>query len=86
VDPDRLENLVTQVLEEARDFRQEVRDKLARVDERFARVEERFDRDIKLLQNAVLETNERVKRVEAKLDRTVLDHGARLDKLEGAAE
>jgi|GEM_PF-1665411 len=42
-------------------------------------------RNVKMTQIAVLETSSNVKRVEAKLDTTIDDHGARLDRLESAA-
>lgn len=110
LDPERLEKLVAQVLEETRafrqefnekiiDFRQEVDARFAQVDARFAQVDARFAevdeklgelrRDLGFVQAAVLETAsglrevaKDVKRVETKLDA----QGARIDKLEGAAE
>ncbi len=93
VHPDRLEKLVTQVLEETRAFRQETKEEITslrrEMKENFASVR----RDIGLLQTATLENatglkevRDDVKRVEGKLDTPISDHGARLDKLEGAAE
>lgn len=114
VDPDRIEKLVTQVLEETRDFRQDTSEKLATLrrdvdkvlgetrafrqetNEKFAAIDEKLAavdeslatlrRDMGLVQTAVLDVAKDLKRVEAKLDKTIADHGARLDKLEGAAE
>lgn len=105
MDLDRIERLVTQVLEETRAFRQEVLGKFASVDDRFAAIDDKFAaiddkfaaiddkfadvrRDIGLVQIAVLETAQRVTRVETKLDRMSVvqeSHGARLDALEASA-
>jgi chromosome segregation ATPase len=110
VDPDRVERLMIQVLEETRAFRQEMNDKFAGVNDKFVEVNDKFAgvndkfvevneklvmaaqerqalrRDLDLVQAAVLEISKDVRRVEAKLDETIANHGARLDKLEGAAE
>ncbi len=89
MDADRIERLVSQVLEETRAFRQETLDKFAEVNEQLAvAAQERhaLRRDVGLVQTAVLEVAKDLRRVEAKLDATIKDHGARLDKLEGAAE
>lgn len=102
MNPDRIENLVTQVLEETRAFRQETNARFDAVDARFDAVDARFDgldqtvagvrRDLTLVQTAVLDlakdlkrVEQRVERVEGKLDQTIAEHGARLDKLERSA-
>lgn len=60
----------------------EVNEKLATA----AQERQALRRDVVLVQTAVLEVAKDLKRVEAKLDETIASHGARLDKLEGAAE
>ncbi len=81
MDPDRLESLVARVLEETRAFRQEANEKFAAADKKI----EGLRRDMKLVQTAVLDVAQDVKRVEAKLDKTIAEHGERLDNLEGTA-
>ena len=89
VGSDHVEKLVVQVLEETRAFRREVLDELRTVKGDLALVKG----DLALVKLAVTEHSREIKdlrgdmrRIEVKLDTAVAEHGARIDKLEGAAE
>lgn len=64
MDADRLAKLVTQVLEETRDLRQEMKARLDSVDTKI----DGLGRELRLVERAVVETADSMKRVEEKVD------------------
>ncbi len=93
VDSDRVEKLVAQILEETRTLRQETLAFRQETRETIAALDEKFTAEFKFVKLAIMEHSREIKdlrgdvrRVEAKLDSVVAEHGARIDKLEGAAE
>lgn len=90
MDPDRLERLMLQVLDETRSLRHETNEFRQETNERFSRVERDLSGlkvEMGQVKDAIRTHSKELQRIETKLDTALAAHGARLDRLEqGAAE